>query len=155
MAAASIGYKSRNLYAVDRQDLSTSSHSEIRCRIRKKNVAFSPEEEVRQRLLDYMVNTLHYPAGRIAVEVAVKVNRMAKRADVIVYDEMGGPWLVVECKRPAEVLNQKVVSQIAMYNHSLNAPYLVLTNGKESYILAIDPQEQSIRHLTTFPIYNV
>ncbi len=127
--------------------------SSLRCLIRKKEVPFTPEEEVRQRLLHYMVENLAYPAGLIAVEKTVKFNSMAKRADIIVHDRRGEPWMIVECKRPTEPLNQKTIAQVAMYNHGLQVPFLMLSNGNENHILKIDREENSIIRLHSMPSY--
>jgi len=127
--------------------------SSLRCLIRKKEVPFTPEEEVRQRILIYMVEVLAYPAGLIAVEKTVKFNSMAKRADIIVHDPSGEPWMIVECKRPTEPLNQKTVSQVAMYNHRLQVPFIMLSNGNENHILKIDREENSVIRLQSMPSY--
>ena len=42
--------------------------------IRKIFCALTPEEEVRQKMLYYLVEVKKYPAGLIAVEFSIKVN---------------------------------------------------------------------------------
>jgi type I site-specific restriction endonuclease len=127
--------------------------SVLRCLIRKKEVPCTPEEEVRQRILRYMIENLAYPAGLIAVEITVKFNSMDKRADIVVYDRKGEPWMIVECKRPTERLNQKTIAQVAMYNNSLQVPFLMLSNGHDNHILKIDREENSIVRLQSMPTY--
>ncbi|NND95245.1 MAG: type I restriction enzyme HsdR N-terminal domain-containing protein [Flavobacteriales bacterium] len=125
----------------------------LRCLIRKRDVVHSPEEEVRQRILHYMVKHLGYPAGLIAVEQSVRFNTMVKRADIIVHDRSGSPWMIVECKRPSEKLDQKTFTQISMYDYGLQAPYLMISNGNENHILRIDREENSVQRLPSMPAY--
>jgi len=125
----------------------------IRCVIRRKYVHRTPEEEVRQRVLQYMISTMSYPAGRITVEQTVKFNGMKKRADVILYDSDTKPWMVVECKRKGLPLNERTVAQIAMYNRQLEAPFLWVSNGEENHILHVDSQANSIKRLANMPTY--
>lgn len=125
----------------------------LRCLIRKKDVPHTPEEEVRQRLLRYMVEDMGYPAGLIAVEKSVRFNTMKKRADIIVHDREGLPWMIVECKRPSENLTKRTLAQIAMYEKELNARFLMISNGNENHILSIDREENSIQRLQSMPTY--
>lgn len=128
-------------------------HSTLPCLIRKKTVPHTPEEEVRQRILSYMINGLGYPAGLIAVEQTVRFNTMNKRADIIVHDREGNPWMIVECKRNREVLDEKTILQISMYTRGLHVPYLMISNGIENHVLRINSEENSIERLESMPSY--
>lgn len=97
---------------------------------RKKYVVLTAEEWVRQHVLHYLMNELHYPLPVISVERQIRVGSRSRRYDIVVYKE-SVPWLIVECKREDEVLNDKVLSQLLAYNSTLNVSYLTITNGKQ------------------------
>ena len=106
--------------------------------IRKKFVVLTPEEWVRQHVVNYLTAHLNYPRALLRIEGGLSYNQLAKRSDIVVYDRAGGPWMVVECKAPALKLNQLVINQAATYNHTLRAKYVVVTNGVGHVICAID-----------------
>ena len=103
--------------------------------IRKKYVALTPEEWVRQHLIHYLVKDKDYPAMLISVEMPLKYARMDKRSDVLVNDRNGQPLMLVECKAPEVAITQKVFEQIAVYNLTIQAPCLMITNGLQHYCL--------------------
>jgi len=96
--------------------------------IRKKWLVLSPEEWVRQHLLNYLVNELKYPATVISVEKEIALNSIKKRYDVVVYKN-NAPFLIAECKAPYIELDTTTVEQALRYNLVLAAPYVLLTNG--------------------------
>jgi type I site-specific restriction endonuclease len=102
--------------------------------LRRREVALTPEEEVRQQVLYLLVEGLKVPAGLVAVEYSLKVNGMDRRADVVVFGKEGRPLMVVECKRPEVTLDQNVVDQALRYNNELNVRYIVITNGLKTFI---------------------
>lgn len=97
--------------------------------LRKKWVALTPEEWVRQSLLGYLVNELRYPASLIAVERGVKVGELSRRFDAMVHGRDGKPWMLIECKAPGEPIDNAAVSQLLAYQSILGAKYLLLANG--------------------------
>jgi hypothetical protein len=103
--------------------------------VRKRFVALTPEEWVRQNFIRYLIDYLRYPASLLAVERMVKVNGLTQRADVVVYNREGKPWLVIECKASTVKLSQDTFLQAARYNQDLKLPYFVLTNGLEHFCL--------------------
>jgi hypothetical protein len=104
--------------------------------VRKKYVAITPEEWVRQHVLHYLL-ALGYPASLIALERGITVNDMQKRFDIVVYDRDTKPLIIVECKAQNEKIDQQVVMQIAGYNLSLKAKYFWLTNGEAHYFIRL------------------
>jgi len=100
---------------------------------RKKYVALTPEEWVRQHFLHWMVQYKGYPAGLIAVESALKYNKLQKRADAIVYTKTGIPIMMIECKASSVEITQAAVDQVALYNAAFGVNYLVITNGKQHF----------------------
>lgn len=98
--------------------------------IRKKWVAFTEEEKVRQFFILQLINELKIPASSISVERKITVNGLSKRYDIVVYKDVT-PWMVVECKAKNIPLTQEVIDQAGRYNQTLNAEIIGVTNGKE------------------------
>ncbi|MDR1155468.1 MAG: type I restriction enzyme HsdR N-terminal domain-containing protein [Bacteroidales bacterium] len=122
-------------------------------RIRKKYVALTPEEWVRQHLINYLVSEKGYPATLISVEMPLKYVRVDKRSDVLVNDRNGQPLMLIECKAPEVALTQKVFEQIAVYNLTIQAPCLMLTNGLQHYCLAAATERSPACFLDKTPAY--
>jgi hypothetical protein len=97
---------------------------------RKKWVMLSPEEWVRQSLLGYLVQQKKYPAALIAVERGLKVGELNRRFDAVVFNRMGQPWMLIECKAPSEPIENAAVSQLLAYQSIIGASYICLSNGK-------------------------
>lgn len=97
--------------------------------IRKKFVPLTPEEWVRQHFVNYMVEYMGVPKGLIMVEVALKINDVAHRADIVAYSRMAEPLMVVECKSVDVQLSSAVIEQVCRYNVGFNAAYILVTNG--------------------------
>lgn len=108
----------------------TSGQSkEIFDTLRKKYVVLTPEEWVRQHFIMYMREQLHYPAGYISVEQGLSLNDRKKRADIVIHDTTGKPWMIVECKASSVKLTESAFYQAAAYHLKLQVKYLVVTNG--------------------------
>ncbi|WP_177224168.1 type I restriction enzyme HsdR N-terminal domain-containing protein [Thermoflavifilum thermophilum] len=103
-------------------------------RIRKRYVALTPEEWVRQHVLHYLIDVAGYPSGLMAVEKRIPGHSQSRRADIVVYDPDLQPWMVVECKAPDVPLQEDTLMQIAGYNFPLQARYLFITNGHTCWL---------------------
>ncbi|WP_290792547.1 type I restriction enzyme HsdR N-terminal domain-containing protein [Flavihumibacter sp. UBA7668] len=101
--------------------------------IRKKWLVLTPEEWVRQHFLHYLIAVRQYPVAYIAVEKTMKLGELNKRFDLLVYDRLHQPWLMVECKAMEISLSESVLHQILRYNMAIPVSYLVITNGTECY----------------------
>lgn len=123
--------------------------------IRKKYCVLTPEEKVRQKMLHFLVNQLHVPAGLIAVEHAIKLNELCKRCDIVVFDTQGKAAMIVECKAAHVPISQKTLDQALRYNFSLQVNYLLLTNGKECFCFRIDLQNNCFEQLEKIPDYHI
>ncbi|HEX7071074.1 MAG TPA: type I restriction enzyme HsdR N-terminal domain-containing protein [Rhodothermales bacterium] len=121
--------------------------------IRRKYVALTPEEGVRQRFIQHLLQDLQYPPAMIAVEVGFTYQRMPRRADVVAYGRAGRPLLVAECKAPDVPLTQQAFDQIARYNTVLGASILAITNGLEHYACAVDASAGTVSFLNAIPTY--
>lgn len=101
--------------------------------IRKKFIQLTPEEWVRQHILNHLIHNLGYPATRTKVESGLKYNELQKRSDILIYDQQLNPQVLVECKAPNVKLGAGVVEQIAAYNKVCRAPLIIISNGLNTY----------------------
>lgn len=114
--------------------ITSNGKKEILDPIRCRYVICTPEEEVRQTYLLYLINVLNVPKIAISVEKEIKYNQLQRRYDIVVFSK-GECLLIVECKSPSVNLSQETLYQIATYNSVLQAKYIVLFNGKQELIL--------------------
>lgn len=84
-----------------------------------------------RQLLIFTLLDCEYSEGLMAVEAPLKVNRLDRRADVILYDMLLKPWLLAECKSPDVKLSQNVLDQALRYNLKVDASFILITNGPE------------------------
>ena len=131
----------------------TGRSSQIFDTIRKKYVALTPEEWVRQNFISFLIHEKKFPKSLIAIEMAIKINQMQKRGDIVVYDKDRNPLVMVECKAPSVNVTQKVFDQIARYNLVLNVKYLIVTNGLNHYCCMMNHRTQSYIFLEEIPNY--
>ena len=103
---------------------------------RKQWVLLTPEERVRQNFLQYLIQERLYPASLIAVEREIAAGDLKKRFDIVVFKNVK-PWMIVECKGMQVKLNEAVIKQILNYNITLQAEYLVITNGTSTFALHV------------------
>ena len=115
-----------------------SGRREVYDPVRKKWVAMTPEESVRQLLISYLLDTGICSRARISVEKALEVNERWRRYDLVLFDQSGRPGMLVECKAPSIILDQKTLDQVALYNLTLKVPYLLVVNGWSAYCARID-----------------
>jgi hypothetical protein len=97
---------------------------------RKKWVALTPEEWVRQTLLGYLVQTMGYPPALVSVERGIQVGELKRRFDAVVFGRDGKPWMLIECKAPGESIENAAVGQLLAYQSVVGSKYLLLYNGK-------------------------
>lgn len=121
--------------------------------IRKKYLVLTPEEWVRQHFIHYLITVLDYPRALIKVEGGLSFNRLQKRSDIVVFNREGIPWMVIECKSPDQKLSQQTLHQASVYNHTLQARYLVVTNGLMNVCCEIDWAAEKTVVLDEMPLY--
>lgn len=122
--------------------------------IRKKFIVLTPEEWVRIHVVQFLMIEKNYPKSLINVEKVIKINGLTKRYDVVVFQPNGNIFLVVECKQPNVPISQTVFDQIARYNLTLKAEYLMVTNGLNHYFCQMDFEKESYLFLNDIPNYN-
>lgn len=102
--------------------------------VRKYFVPKTPEEEVRQKTIEFLTAHLGVPLNRLRVEEAMAhVKKGARgRADIVVYrdNEKNKPLMVIECKAPeVDISCDEVREQAERYRDILSADYIMLVNG--------------------------
>lgn len=121
--------------------------------IRKKFVVLQPEEWVRQHVVQFLIQEKGFPKSLINVEKELVINGLKKRYDIVVYKNTGEILLVVECKAPDILINQKVFDQVFRYNLSLQASLLMVTNGLQHYYAMIDYNSNKLLFMESLPDY--
>ena len=127
----------------------------VYCPLRRRFVALTPEEWVRQHFVAHLTADLGYPAPLLANEVAITLNSTSRRCDTVLYSPQGlRPQMIVEYKAPHIRITQKVFDQIVRYNSVLRVPYLIVSNGLTHYCCHIDYTTPRVTFLPTIPPYS-
>jgi hypothetical protein len=119
--------------------------------VRKKYVVLTPEEWVRQNFIQFLIKNKKYPISLIAVEIGLKYNQLQKRADVLIYNKSGTPYLMIECKAPEVKISQDTFHQIATYNMAFKVNYLVVTNGMDHFCCKMNYTENTYQFVQMVP----
>ena len=120
--------------------------------LRKKEVALTPEERVRQWCINVLARQMQVPMHMMMSEAGFKLGEKQYRADILVYDRKAQPLMVVECKRPEVELTQEVLDQAIRYNMVLNVRYMIITNGTKTFIC--QKQGGKFAFIENVPTYN-
>lgn len=121
--------------------------------LRKKYIALTPEEWVRQHFVHFLVEHKGYPAALMANEIQLKVGEKSLRADSVLYSRDLKPKMIIEYKAPHIPITQKVFDQISIYNMLLHVDYLVVSNGLQHYICKMDYNDKKYLFLEDIPDY--
>lgn len=121
--------------------------------LRRKYVALTPEEYVRQHFVNWMCTELHYPASIVANEVGLRVNGTPKRCDTVVFGPDGRPVAIVEYKAPTVSISQSTFDQIARYSIAFRARYLIVSNGLQHYCCVMDHHSGTYHFIPRVPDY--
>ena len=89
----------------------------------------------------------------IKIESRLKYNQLQKRSDIIIFDRSGNPWMIVECKASTKNITQETFEQISIYNKTLKAKFLIVTNGLEHYCWEYENKISKVRFMDKFPKY--
>lgn len=121
--------------------------------LRRKYVALTPEEWVRQHFVHLLTEHLGYPTALLANEVPLQVGDKRVRADSVLYSPTLQPQMIVEYKAPTVAITQKVFDQITVYNLLLHVDYLIVSNGLQTYCCKMDYEHQTYVFLENIPPY--
>ena len=122
--------------------------------IRKKFMVLQPEEWVRQHWVHHLIEDKNYPKSLINVEKQLIINSLKKRYDIVVFNSDGSIRILVECKAPKIKITQTTFDQIAQYNMSLKAEYLIVSNGLEHFYCKMDFNQEKYTFLTDIPDFS-
>lgn len=126
----------------------------VRCLVRHKDLVLTPEEWVRQHVINFLHQEVNVPLQMIAAEMQIKVNELERRCDLVIYSKEGNPLVIVECKAPEVTIDEKVLFQIAQYNRKLQVPYLMMTNGIDHYYAKINYATGELHYMEQLPDYS-
>ena len=121
--------------------------------LRQKRVVLTPEEQVRQLFVHHLIHDRGYPSLRIANEYSIKVGKLSRRCDTVVFSSTLRPLMIIEYKAPDIPLDQSVVDQAFRYNSTLQVPFIVLYNGHHSLIYHVGYNGQATQQLNSLPSY--
>ena len=118
--------------------------------LRRRWLLCTPEEEVRQYVIGWLVSKRGVPQLRISQEYPVNINGQHQRADIVVVDDFAKPHILVECKAPDVKITEEVLMQAMRYNAVVEARFLILTNGKQMF--CYEYREGNYRSVSDFSI---
>lgn len=121
--------------------------------LRRRFVALTPEEWVRQNFVQYLIHDRQYPAALMGNEISLVQNGIQRRCDTLVADRHGAPLVIVEYKAPTVRISQATFDQIVRYNMVLQARYLVVSNGMEHFCCQLDYDNDTYHFLNEIPPY--
>lgn len=144
---------SLNLPTYEANIRKNSNGLEIFDPLRRKYIALTPEEWVRQHFINYLINYKNYPASLMANEAGIKLNSLTRRCDTVVYNNQLEPLMIIEYKESKVQITQNVFDQVVRYNTVLKVPYIVVSNGISHYCCRMNYEDQSFEYLTDIPEY--
>ena len=115
--------------------------------LRRKEVALTPEEEVRQWCIKLLSENLGVPLHMMMSEAGFKLGGKQFRADILVYDRQAHPLAVVECKRPEVEMSREVLDQAIRYNMVLNVRFMIITNGRQTFACRRVEEDGNVRYV--------
>lgn len=124
---------------------------QIWCLVRRKWVAFTKEEWVRQNWLNYLIEVMKYPASLMAVEKEIHLGELKKRVDILIYKN-SAPWILIECKEQDVALSEQTIKQILSYQIVLQTGLLIVSNGNDTKAFQINGAH--IQQITQLPTYS-
>ena len=126
----------------------------VNCLIRKKKIILTPEEWVRQHYINFLSLHLQYPLSFISVEKELNYFGLKKRWDIVVFNNLYEPIILVECKAPNIKLNLEALKQVFTYQNKLNCEFIVLSNGIEHLQWQVDRLKKTIIEVSQIPIFS-
>lgn len=144
-----------NLPPFDLRLRDNGGHRQVLDVLRRRYVALTPEEWVRQHFVHYLTEHKGYPKGLLANEVELCVGDKHLRCDTLLYDKELRPQMIIEYKKPEVVLSQRVFDQITAYNFLLHVDYLVVSNGRQHVCCRMDYEKGEYSFLESIPDYRL
>lgn len=143
-----------NLPTFETNIVNRDGHVQIFDILRRRYVALTPEEWVRQHFIHFLISEKHYPQSLLANEVSLTVGTEWRRCDSVLYYKDLRPRMILEYKAPTIAITQRVFEQIQTYNAVLHVPYLVVSNGMSHYCCHVDYDRRKASFLRDIPSYD-
>lgn len=121
--------------------------------LRRRYVALTPEEWVRQHFVHYLIEQKGYPKGLLANEVELQIGEKKLRSDTLLYNRALQPKMIIEYKAPDIAITQRVFNQITVYNFLLHVDYLIVSNGRQHYCCRMNYEKGEYSFLQDIPLY--
>lgn len=121
--------------------------------LRKRYVALTPEEWVRQHFVHFLIEHKGYPSSLLANEVKLECGDKTLRADSVLYNRELRPTMIIEYKAPDIAITQKVFEQVAAYNSLLHVDFIIVSNGLRHFCCRVDYQSKKYVLLDVVPSY--
>lgn len=122
--------------------------------LRRRYVALTPEEWVRQHFVHFLIEHKGYPKGLLTNEVELRIGEKKLRCDSLLYNKELQPQMIIEYKAPHIELTQRVFDQITAYNFLLHVDYLIISNGLQHYCCRMDYEKREYSFLRNIPDYD-
>ncbi len=122
--------------------------------VRKKRVVLTPEEGVRQWLIKELSDRYGYPVHMMSCEHTLMIDNMSYRGDLVVFNKRKEPVIIAECKAPQIKITKESFMQAFRYNMALKVKYIIVTNGKNTYVTFFDNKEDTHSFVKDIPHYN-
>ena len=127
---------------------------------RKRLILKTPEETIRQKVLQYLLSCVKVPNEMIQVEMLLSKYDVEskRRADIIVekLDEKTKllcPLAVIECKAPDIMIGDDAINQALDYADMLFAEYVFITNGETLIAVKFDAALNRYVDIQGIPTY--
>lgn len=121
--------------------------------IRKRWVALQPEEWVRQNLIHWLIRHHKIQPAFIAVEKTISIQDNSYRFDLLIYDKEHLPWMIIECKAPDVILDDKSLMQVLNYQQILPIKYWMIVNGIECHLA--EKKAGNPNWISSFPVFDL
>ena len=142
-----------NLPPYDVKLRGTREKPEIFDFLRRRFVALTPEEWVRQHFTHFLVEHKGYPQALLGNEIELKIGQKRLRCDSLLYNKEMSPRMIIEYKAPSVAVTQKVFNQISTYNLLLHVDYLIVSNGLQHYCCRMDYEHERYEFMQEIPDY--
>jgi type I site-specific restriction endonuclease len=112
--------------------------------IRKKFIDITPEEWVRQHIVHFLIQHKQVPSSMISIEKQLILNNTKRRTDIVIFNSLLKPLLIIECKAPQIEINQLTINQALRYNIELKVPAIFLSNGLQHVFLKLENEGSKV-----------
>ena len=124
--------------------------------IRQKFVRLTPEEKVRQKTIQFLINHMEIPADRIGVELSLNSlgdigNR--KRIDIGVFNDSNKIVAIVECKADYIGFKEAPYQQAIDYVASLGVYRYFVVDGYDMIGYHYNSQNDQFEKIDDMPTY--